>query len=104
MYRKSGMKVELKIDRMGNLLLKPVSKYWQKTIAKYLASYDVQWDKEVLVQTNVDDTLEYPLELTKAQKDDLHNGWSIVILIDPWTFGQGFVGYDAGDRNYIPLD
>lgn len=102
MVRKTGMKIRLEIDRHGDLTMTPVAEYWQNKIRQYLSSWGVEWGGSVL-SVNIDDDL-YWFDLTSTERQDLDRGWPVVKLIDPWRFGQGYVGYDAGDRNYQPLD
>ncbi len=87
------MLVEVQEDRMGMLLLTPVSKKVQAQMRKHTKEWTGHADDTVLIQRDYD--VEHFLEryVPAAKRRDVREGWGARIQMDPWEFGH-FVGYD----------
>ncbi len=81
------------MDRIGNVIARPVRHDIRKAIASYLETWGIL-DDSVYIQSNVEDTLREVFCLKYAQIQDLYHGWDFNILMDSWTF-LSMYGYDA---------
>lgn len=87
------IKVQAHMDRMGNILVRPVSNRWAKRFAKRCKQNGGSDDLEAFFQEGSasQDFLE---PCTPRQKKDLHSGYTVRFLADPWEVGHWY-GYDA---------
>lgn len=80
------MKLELSTDRQGGLLVKPVSKVWQKKIDSHLKEYknvgapQKEGSKGVYIQDNWESCSI--LNLSPTNINDLNSGWTVKIIRD----------------------
>lgn len=95
------IKVEFELDRMGSLLMTPVSQRLQGRIKRYLAEWKVGWDGSVLVQEdyNIESALERHLDPT--DRKCVREGWPVTVLVDPWEWLH-YVGWDAHEGVAVP--
>jgi hypothetical protein len=56
---------------------------------RYMVALQYSQDQESFVET---------FGLSKTNVADIEAGFVVRKLVDPWTFFQGYVGYDAGDN------
>ena len=86
------MKVRASRDRMGCVTIVPVSERRREAYARHLSEWDPDFsgDVSVFVQFDVDMFIED--NVPQRHHEDLHNGWDVTFLIDPWVF-ERWLGY-----------
>jgi len=86
------MLVEVDMDRMGSLVLTPVSKKVRAQMRKHNKEWQGHADDTVYIQEGmgVYEFLEY---VPAAKRRDVEEGWTVRIQMDPWVFGH-LVGHD----------
>lgn len=86
------IKIHCEISREGGMVLWPVNKRWQRAYGKHLQSFYVQSHKGLcLIQNNIHEMKEH---FTASQWRDMEHGWSVIVIMDPWDYGN-LLGWDA---------
>ncbi len=87
------IKVEARMDNMGNIMARPVSDRWAKRFAKRCNENGGSADLEAFFQDGMvaHDFME---DMTPGQRRDLNNGYTVRFFVDPWIVGHWY-GYDA---------
>jgi uncharacterized protein YfiM (DUF2279 family) len=93
------MLIRIERQRYGGCTLTPVSRAWRNKTRAYLRAAGAEY---VGADVYVDNTEALEGLISDRAIRDLSDGWDVTIRMDPWTWGQGFVGYNAGDRDFDP--
>lgn len=96
-----GIKVEVVEDRMGNVIVTPVSKKVRRKIEKHLELFGER-GAEVFMQEG-DPAEQFKAELTAAQRREIEQGWTVTMIVDPWVYGH-WRGWDVHEVELNPLE
>jgi hypothetical protein len=87
-------------DRMGNVLVRPVSDKWAHAFCRAVAKNGGPSMEEaardnytVFIQEGMGAS-EFLEECTSRQRQDIEGGWHVTFKADPWWIGNLY-GYDA---------
>ena len=87
------IKVEVQQDRMGGLLLTPVSQRVRQQMRAHTREWHGHASDTALIDRDYDVEHFIRTYLSPQQGRDVRQGWPVTILMDPWVFGH-MVGYD----------
>jgi len=88
------IKVEAKMDRMGFIIIHPVSAKHEEKFVKFVEENGgPDMSEGILFQSglNVDEFLE---DCSPRIRKDIEAGWTVTFLVDSWIVGNWY-GYDA---------
>lgn len=90
---KGGIKVEVSMNRMGDVTVSPVSVKARKAYSKHMKEYTGHASAEAYLQGHVGE--QFLAEaLSPAKARDVESGWPVTIIMSAWNFGY-LLGYDA---------
>lgn len=93
------MIIDITENRMGDWHVKTRSKTIRAEIEKYMQENGYDGSPDVYLGLSQDrEALTELLCLKKWEIKYIENGWTLGKQIEQWTYLQGYVGYDAGDR------
>lgn len=87
------MLVEVQMDRMGSMVLRPVSERVRAQMRRHNKEWTGHSEDTVLIQRedNIDSFMERHVPPRKHSR--IRQGWPEAVRMDPWDFGH-YVGYD----------
>jgi len=89
------IKINVREDFMGCLVLTPTVNRYCEQITEYLKEFDVDSDGSVLIQ--LDSEVETFLDdCNSSQRRDIRQGWGCTMLFDSWMY-LTMVGWDASE-------
>jgi hypothetical protein len=86
--------VSARMDRMGNIIIRPVSDKWARRFARAVKSNGGGYHKDIFFQEGMGAEEFIGQDLPARYKRDIENGWIVRFLVDPWLVGMWY-GYDA---------
>lgn len=93
--KKNTILVEVKQDRIGSLIVRPVAKTLRAALRKHATHWDKRAYDDLYIQRD-DEVETFLKELPAATRRSIKGGWTAKILVDGWTFLSMF-GYDAAE-------
>lgn len=90
---KGNIQVSITMDRMGNIIMRPVSDKHTERFVKEALERGESGEETIFFQSGfgAEDILD---ELSPTQQKDLKNGWDIKVLMDPWVIGKWYGAVD----------
>jgi hypothetical protein len=98
---KNRIVIEVRMNAQGDVALSVVNKRWRRRFQRLLKDYeDLGADTSATAYLQHSDDIAWFKEnyLPRRYWRDLEHGWRVRFYMDPWVFGQGYLGYDCGDR------
>ena len=89
------IKINVREDSMGNLVLTPIVDRYCEQITEYLKEFNVDSDGSVLIQMDYE-VATFLDDCNPSHRRDIRQGWGCNILFDAWTF-LVMVGWDASE-------
>lgn len=85
--------VEADMDRIGNVVVTPVSSRVRRRYEKYMKEMTGRADASAFFQEG-DAASDFLEDFPAQHRRSLESGWSVRFKVDPWVFGH-WLGWDA---------
>lgn len=90
-FRNRCIKVEFSRDRFGGITGEPVNRAHARKFADHIKEFTGRADASVYFQDGADELADI---IPPRRLRELENGWPVVCLLDPETYGH-MLGWDA---------
>jgi hypothetical protein len=96
-----GIKVEVVEDRLGDVIVTPVSEKVRRKIEQHLEQFGERGAEVLMPEGGLAE--RFKAELTAAQRRKIEQGRTVTMIVDPWVYGH-WRGWDVHEVELNPLE